>query len=123
MKKLRVLIVDDDGLIASVLKEWLEINGHQATTAEAVDDFVWLSSWQWQNLDCIVTGINQAGLNGIDFTRLVRKTGGPPVIVMSGYLPEIAKVWALEAGAAAFLRKPFKLTELLEVIDSTAYLP
>jgi CheY-like chemotaxis protein len=122
MKKLHVLIVDDDGLIASVLKEWLEVNGHQATTVESADDFVWLSSWQWQKFDCIVTGINQPGLNGIEITRLMRDKGGPPVIVMSGYLPEMAKEWALEAGAAAFLRKPFKLTELLEVIDTTAFL-
>jgi two-component system response regulator FixJ len=97
---------------------WFEMNGHQVTSSQTADEIVWLSQWQWQCFDCILTGINQPGLNGLEFTELVQENDGPPVVVMSGYKPEVAKVRAFEAGAAAYLKKPLDLQELLKTIDS-----
>jgi DNA-binding response OmpR family regulator len=91
MKKYHILIVDDDQAIVESLKQWLEMNGYQATIAAYANDEIWLSQWQWERFDFIITGINQPGLNGLAFTKLIRESGGPPVIVMSGYKPEVAK--------------------------------
>lgn len=55
-------------------------------------------------------------MGGLQFTEHVYHKGGPPVIVMSGFRPEQASQNALEAGAVAFLAKPFKLDELLELL-------
>lgn len=118
MTKFHVLVVDDDRNIAEAIQEWLEMNDFQVTIAAAADDVVWLSRWQWERFDCILTGINQPGLDGLTFTQLIRKSGGPPVIVMSGYESEIAGVKALEMGAAAFLKKPFDLLELLKIVEA-----
>jgi DNA-binding response OmpR family regulator len=68
----------------------------------------------WQDINCIITGINQPGINSLEFTEIVRHKGGPPVIVMSGYTPQLSSLEALEAGAVAFLAKPFMLDELLK---------
>ena len=114
----RILVIDDDKVILWILKEWLELNGHLVTCAESVDEILWLSLWQWSGFDCIITGINQPGLDGIEFTQLVQTTEGPPVIVMSGFNPQTAEPRAIAAGAAAFLSKPFDLQELLKVIDA-----
>jgi CheY-like chemotaxis protein len=67
------------------------------------------SDWQWRDFDCIITGINQPGMNGLLFTVLVRANNGPPVIVMTGYKPTEARALAFRAGAASFLQKPIDL--------------
>jgi len=88
MNKYRILIVDDEQAIRDALKEWLEMNGYEVTVAIGVEDVIWLSDWQWQGFNCIVTGINQPGLNGLEFTNLVKSCDGPPVVVgiISGIL-------------------------------------
>jgi len=121
MNKYRVLIIDDDHDLLSCLKEWLEMNGHTVMEALLADEIDWMSNWQWVDIDCIITGINNPGLlSGIEFAKMVRATGGPPVIVMSGYQPEIAKIEALAAGAAAFFKKPFDLNALLKAVELVA---
>jgi len=67
------------------------------------DEALSLSPAQWQEINCIITGINQPGMDGLEFTELVRLKGGPPVIVMSGYNPQLSSLEALTAGAVAFL--------------------
>jgi DNA-binding NtrC family response regulator len=101
-----------------MLSEWFSLNGHQVTSAQWVDEILWFSFWQWQRFDCILTGINQPGLNGLQFTEMVRTGGGPPIVVMSGYKPTVARAQAFEAGAAAFLEKPFDLHEMLNIIEN-----
>jgi len=88
MNKYRILIVDDEQAIRDILKQWLEMNGYEVTVAIGVEDVIWLSDWQWQGFDCIVTGINQPGLNGLKFTNLVKGCNGPPVVlgIISGIL-------------------------------------
>jgi DNA-binding NtrC family response regulator len=117
MPSFRILIIDDDQTLVHMLTEWLEMNGHQVTGAQTADEETWFSQWQWQAFDCIITGINQPGLNGLDFTKMVQAGNGPPVVVMSGYMPATARAQAFEAGAAAFLEKPFDLQEMLKILE------
>jgi DNA-binding response OmpR family regulator len=88
----------------------------KVTTAITCDEALSLSPAQWQEINCIITGINQPGMDGLGFTELVRLKGGPPVIVMSGFSPELASQTALTAGAVAFLAKPFMLDGLPKLL-------
>ena len=117
MNKYRILIVDDEQAIRDVLKEWLETNGYEVAVALGAEDVIWLSDWQWNGFDCIVTGINQPGLNGLEFTNLVKCCDGPPVVVMTGYQSEEVRPIACRLGAAAFMNKPFNLDDFLQIID------
>ncbi len=117
MKK-RILIIDDDFDIRAMLQEYFEMIGYLVELSAYADERLWISQWQWQNYNCIITGINQPGLNGIDFARLVQKSGGPPLIVMSGYKPEAAKTQAKDAGAAAFIVKPFNLENFAKILEA-----
>ncbi|WP_054030197.1 response regulator [Desulfatitalea tepidiphila] len=117
MNRYRILIVDDEQAIRDALKEWLEMNGYEVTLAMGAEDVIWLSDWQWQGFECIVTGINQPGLNGLEFTSLVKSCDGPPVVVMTGYQPEEVRPIACKFGAAAFMKKPFNLDDFLEIIN------
>jgi DNA-binding response OmpR family regulator len=112
-----LLIIDDDQSILEMLALLFRMNGHQVTCAEYADEISWYSDWQWQDFDCIITGINQPGMNGLLFTVLVRANNGPPVIVMTGYKPTTARALAFKAGAASFLQKPIDLRKLLKIVD------
>jgi DNA-binding response OmpR family regulator len=118
MNKYHILIVDDDQILVETIQEWLEMNGYQVTIAAYANDEIWLSQWQWERFDCIITGIYQPGLNGLTFTKLIRDSDGPPVIVISGYEPETSSLTALEMGAVAFIKKPFDLRELLKIVEA-----
>jgi DNA-binding response OmpR family regulator len=118
MKK-HILVIDDDPALVDIIGKWLHINGFKVTTAHTCDYALSLSPALWQDINCIITGINQPGINGLQFTELIHLKGGPPVIVMSGFRPELASQTALKAGAVAFLKKPFVLNELLELLHNT----
>ena len=115
MKKYRVLIVEDDKILLEVLSEWFKQKGHHVTSASAVTE---VPINQWNQFDCIITDVKLPGIDGIEFTQLVRKANGPPVIVISGYASSSSNILALEAGAVAFFEKPFKVKELLKTIES-----
>ena len=115
MKKYRILIIEDDKILLEVITEWLKQKGHEVTSALTATK---VPRQQWSQFDCIVTDIKQPGIDGIEFTQLVRLADGPPVIVISGYDTINAPNRALKAGAAAFFEKPFKLEELLKTIES-----
>jgi len=117
MNKYKILIVDADIGILESIGQWLEFNGHQVIISSIADDVTWISQWQWQGFDCVITGIYQPGLDGLTFTELIRDSGGPPVIVMSGYGSEVLKVKALEMGAFIFLPRPLSFKELLETVE------
>jgi len=113
--KSHILVIDDDPDIVELLQVWLQMNDFEVTTSSTCDE-VLLSPAIWQEIDCIITGINQPGMNGLEFTELVHLIGGPPVIVMSGYSPELSRFKTFKAGGAAFLTKPIDLKKLLELL-------
>jgi CheY-like chemotaxis protein len=115
MKKYHILIVEDDRILLEVLTEWFEQKGHTVTSASTVMN---LPKHKWSQFDCIITDVRMPGIDGIEFTQLVRKADGPPVIVVSGYAPTTSNTRALEAGAVAFFEKPFKLKDLLKTIET-----
>jgi DNA-binding response OmpR family regulator len=114
--KSHLLVIDDDSTLVELLQVWLQMNDFKVTTAGIWDE-TWLSPAVWMGIDCIIIGINQPGMKGLDFTELVHLKGGPPVIVMSGYRPGISSYRTFKAGGVAFLKKPFELKELLELLN------
>ena len=46
-------------------------------------------------------------MNGIDLTLIIKRNWDIPVIVMTGYKPDVQKFAAMEVGASLFLAKPF----------------
>ena len=117
MTRHHILIVEDDQGIADILKKWLEMNCYEVDVAMNADEATWLLNWRWEHYDCIVTGIIQPGLNGLDFAKLVISSNGPPVIVMSGYKTEEVRMKAYNIGAAVFIGKPFDLEYFLNAVN------
>lgn len=109
-----ILIVDDDavirGLLFDLLSEQYECN--TASTAEEALAFL-----EFETYDVVVTDIAMTGLDGIDLLRRVqRKNPKTPVILISGKGNEHNTDSFLEMGAFAYVKKPFTLDEIEEVI-------
>ncbi len=115
----RVLIVEDDSPTLTGISEWLQVAHHcrVAQASNAGEALYWLGK---ERFDVVITGVGMPGMNGLELTRIIRKRCGPPVIVMTGYYRWERVRQAYAYGAKAFLRKPFRVQLLKEVIDLVA---
>lgn len=109
MKK--ILVVDDERQITRMLRAALQGSGYQVLMAsngiEALDQF------ESGRPDLIITDLAMPEMNGLEFTRAVRRLSQTPIIVLSVRDSDAMKVSALDEGADDYLTKPFSTTELL----------
>ncbi|QRY56757.1 DNA-binding response regulator [Sphingobacterium siyangense] len=114
---MQILLVEDDRRISSFVVKGLEEMGHQVILVESAE-----AAREWTNadsLDIIVLDIMLPGIDGIQFTKMVRyRKNHIPILILSA-LGEIEdKVEALESGADDYLVKPFSFKELVSRIKA-----
>lgn len=114
---MQILLVEDDRRISSFVVKGLEEMGHQVVLVESAE-----AAREWINadsLDIIVLDIMLPGIDGIQFTKMVRyRKNHIPILILSA-LGEIEdKVEALESGADDYLVKPFSFKELVSRIKA-----
>jgi DNA-binding response OmpR family regulator len=109
---MRVLVVEDDSLVASGLKEGLTSAGYTvdvAASAEEAEQFVNLESF---NIALVDIGLPVR--DGLDFVQSLRIRGnGMPVLMLTALSSIDATVRGLDAGADDYMPKPFRFPELL----------
>ncbi|MDR0262656.1 MAG: response regulator transcription factor [Sphingobacterium sp.] len=114
---MQILLVEDDRRISSFVVKGLEEMGHQVILVESAE-----AAREWINadsLDIIVLDIMLPGIDGIQFTKMIRyRKNHIPILILSA-LGEIEdKVEALESGADDYLVKPFSFKELVSRIKA-----
>jgi len=112
----RVLVVDDDGAIRTVVREALRRAGHIVETAASVAEQRRLfASFDPQVL---VTDVVLPDGNGLDIIpEMLEKNPGLPVIVLSAQNTFTTALRATEQGAFDYLPKPFDLSELTRAVS------
>lgn len=109
---MRILIVEDDGLVAIGIKQGLRQAGYTvdlADSAEAAE-----RSLKLETFDLAVVDIGLPGLDGLTFIRQLRTGDNPiPVLVLSARASMEDMVKGLDVGADDYLGKPFRLPELV----------
>ena len=114
--RLRVLAMDDDPVTQRLLVLTLEqVGGFDATIVHSAASA--LTLMQTQTFDVVVSDAMMPDMNGRDFRRAARAAGAtmPIVILSAASASELG--WAGELGKTdAWLRKPFKPTELVQDI-------
>jgi two-component system, cell cycle response regulator CtrA len=108
---MRVLIVEDNGLMAQMITAALSRKGFNPTlvqdTQSALDQ---LLAYEF---DAVVLDMRLKGESGLDLLSRARRTGiKTPVLILSGDLETDTKVATLRAGADDYMTKPFKPEEL-----------
>ena len=108
----KVLVVDDDKVILTMLHKALKSNGIEndlAISGEAALDL--LESNQY---DLILLDINMRGINGFEVIQRIRSKGlTTPVMVVSGRKEDQDALYGLEIGADDYIIKPFNPVTLV----------
>ena len=113
--KLKILIVEDDMFMQSVLKQYLS-NGYEI---EACDNGLEALSFLQEDIDnlpdLIISDLNTPGLNGLGLITQI-KAGDLfdhiPIMILSGEENTEMRIQCLDAGADDYVVKPFNPREL-----------
>jgi len=116
---IRVLLVDDDGLVRSGLRMMLAGAAQLAVVGEAEDGRGVLPAVDRHHPDVVLMDIRMPRLDGIAATRLLRAQPRPrAVIVLTTFDADELVVRALQAGAAGFLLKDAAPADIVRAIES-----
>src|SRR5215212_2910737 len=107
----RVLVVDDDPNMLSMLRRTLGFEGFAVTTA--ADGEHALQTIERERPDVVILDVMLPGLDGIEVCRRLRRRVNVPLLMLTarGSVPD--RVAGLDAGADDYLAKPFAIDELL----------
>jgi FixJ family two-component response regulator len=110
-----IAVVDDDAAVRRTTGRLIEAFGFQAAIFESADSF--LRSDQVSDTSCLVADVQMPGMNGLELQRHLAAAGlRIPIIFITAYDTKESRQRAMQAGAIAFLIKPFREELLLETI-------
>jgi two-component system OmpR family response regulator len=116
---MRVLVVEDDLKMASLIRRGLVEEGLAADVARTGDDALWMA--RASEYDAIVLDVMLPGRDGFEVCRRLRETGRwSPVLMLTARDAVEDRVAGLDAGADDYLTKPFSFAELLARLRALA---
>lgn len=107
----RVLVVDDEARVASVVKGYLQQENYEVRTAANGREAL-LAAREFQP-DLIVLDLMMPEMDGWEFVRQHRRERNTPIIMLTARVEDVDKVAGLEMGADDYLTKPFSPRELV----------
>ncbi|MCB4791035.1 MAG: response regulator [Elusimicrobia bacterium] len=114
----KLLIVEDERSVSELLRLRLTASGHKITLADNGEE-----GWekvQSQKPDLVILDIGIPLLNGIDLCRLIKNSEQlkkTPIIMLTSRKTLGDWEKGLDAGADAYLNKPYNMNELIENIE------
>jgi len=112
-----ISIIDDDPMVRESTADLISSLGHEALIFGSADQF--LASGCVEHTACIITDLHMPGLNGLDLqSYLLAKGHRTPIIFVTAYPKDSARSRALNAGAVAFLTKPFEESALISSLET-----
>jgi DNA-binding response OmpR family regulator len=115
----KVLIIEDDEVIASSMAQHLSGAGFDPVTVGRGE--VGLARLRYEAPDVLVLDLMLPGLDGWSLIESARAEGiGTPIIVVSARGTEHDRVHALQIGADDYLVKPFSMKELVARVQAAA---
>ena len=102
----KILIVDDDAAVLSLLNKVIRSNGLDATCAESAETALDLLSAN--TYDLILMDVNMRGMDGFTAVEAIRNRGiKTPIIIVSGRKEDFDTLYGLDIGADDYITKPF----------------
>jgi FixJ family two-component response regulator len=115
-----ISIIDDDDALRSSLENLIRSVGwrvHGFSSAEA-----FLRSDQVHETGCLILDVRMPAMSGLELQRqLAVANSQPPIIFITAHEDDNRRRQALDAGAVAFLHKPFYEEELLNAINAALH--
>ena len=112
----KVLIVEDDKLIAELERDYLEANGFE--TDMAFDGTEGERKAKSEKYDAVLLDVMLPGKTGFDVCRELRRSLRLPILMVTAKKEDIDKIRGLGLGADDYLVKPFSPAELVARVKS-----
>lgn len=121
----RIIIVDDDSEMRSLLEDFLNNQGYRTITFPVATEALLalapgghLSNNGEGDVDAIISDIKMPGIDGMDFTAQLKKLRPEiPVILITAFGSIETAIEAMRKGAFHYVVKPFKLAEMQVHLD------
>jgi DNA-binding response OmpR family regulator len=107
----KVLIIEDDPLIAEVESDFLEIAGYEPIISN--DGLEGLKKALSGEFDLIILDIMLPGLDGLSICKQIRNAIDVPILMVSAKIEDGDKIRGLGLGADDYITKPFSPSELV----------
>ena len=108
---MRILLVDDEKKITTVLKAYLQQEGYSVTTA--VNGLVGLTLFKENPFDLVILDLMLPGLSGEQVCQEIRKISAVPIIMLTAKVEEENRIAGLGLGADDYITKPFGPREVV----------
>ncbi len=115
----RILVVDDNASLASLMSELLTMRGYDVVTADCAEQAE--AEIRRRVPDLILSDVKMPGKSGYDFCRELKENPATrliPFVLITGFTDSSDKVRGIEAGADDFLNKPVLAEELTARVKS-----
>ena len=112
----KILVVDDEARIRSIIKKYAEFEGY--SVSEAADGMEAVHLCRTQEYDIVIMDIMMPELDGFSACREIRKTSNIPIIMLSARGEEYDRINGFELGIDDYVVKPFSPKELMLRIEA-----
>ena len=117
-RKARILVIDDDEFVRSVLSRTLAQADHQVTLAE--DGGKGVQLFKEGEFDVVLTDLGMPGVSGWEVCRMIKEISPhTPVGMVTGWGDEKNRSKMEECGLDFFISKPFDFAQILNVVAET----
>ncbi len=106
----KILVVDDDVKTVSLVKMYLERDGHSVLTA--YDGPAALRIFREQQPHLVLLDVMLPGIDGVEICRILRAESDVPIIMLTARTRDEDKMTGLDTGADDYVTKPFSPGEL-----------
>ena len=112
----RILVVDDEERIRTIIKKYAEFEGYDVT--EAANGIEAVQICKEQDFDLIVLDIMMPELDGFSTCKKIRENKDIPIIMLSARGEEYDKIHGFELGIDDYVVKPFSPKELMMRVNA-----
>jgi DNA-binding response OmpR family regulator len=114
---LKILVVDDDKRLRSLLKSLLSEEKHEVTTCQSGSEA--MERCHRERFDLVITDLMMPGPSGIEVLKEIRRTDPDTlVIIIMGFASLETAVQAIREGAYDYITKPFKLEQISILVNN-----
>ncbi|MFN3188949.1 MAG: response regulator transcription factor [Aureliella sp.] len=114
--KTRVLVVDDDPGVLTVIGQLLQSNGYDAEVFSSADEL--LRSVGADDIGCVVTDLEMPRTNGLELQSKLLEAGSClSVVVVTAHADVPRTIQIMSRGAVTLLEKPFKSQQLISAVE------
>lgn len=106
-----ILVVDDEPQIVRLVRSYLEKAGFRVVTASDGEQAIYVA--RHEKPDLAVLDILMPRMDGLEFTRRIRREQDIPIIMLTARAEETDRIVGLELGADDYVTKPFSPRELV----------